>query len=192
MNHKEKLHYIWETCNNAFKHIGPVFIAGGAPRNVLMDCEPKDYDVFILSQGTFVPHKEDILRISESLKLVTTEILIHRSEPFLATTLTILGESDTQIMVVPYKNVDQLIDSFDWNVCLFAYDGANFICREDISNIGPGKELKLNKITFPRSTLRRGYRFSERFKMKLPFKTVDKIIGAIYTNKSKKFMDYSI
>ena len=192
MTHKENLHYIWSVCYNWLNQFGPVIIAGGAPRNVLMDIAPKDYDVFILNDKPFKEIQPQVSEIVDNLKVTTTEKLIHRSEPYLVRTLTLLGASDTQVMVVPFKTADELLSTFDWNVCLFAYDGTNFICKEDVANIGKGKELKLNLLTYPRSTLRRGYRFSERFGMTLPFKTVDKILEAIILNKNKKIGDYSI
>jgi hypothetical protein len=192
MTHKQKLHQIWEICANALSEFGPVFIAGGAPRNALLDIEAKDYDVFIFNKTPFAQIKDQIHAKLEPFKYNEEAKLLHRSEPYLVRTLSILGEANVQVMVVPYDNVDQLLDSFDWNVCLFCYGGQEIVAKTDISEIAEGKELKLNRITFPRSTLRRGYRFSERFKMKLPCKTVDKIIQKIVESKEDKEKDYEI
>jgi hypothetical protein len=147
---------------------GKVVLAGGAVRDCLMQRKPKDWDIFVLT-GSIFPIEEIKKEVEISLQdFEKSQSVVewHKSEPYLVENIRWNG-SDVQILLSPYRNVEELFGSFDWNVCMFAFDGKEFILGESIANIGVGKELKLNKVTFPLSTLRRGFRFSERFKMKL-------------------------
>lgn len=140
---------------------GPVVIAGGAVRDTLLGNAPKDYDVFVL--GTeFKVLSEDAAKALAGLEQIVP-LEFHKSEPFLVAMVRWNG-CDVQVMSTPHTTVDELLASFDWNVCLFAYDGT-YVQREDTANIRQGGALRLRKVTFPLSTLRRGFRFSERFGM---------------------------
>lgn len=151
---------------------GRVVIAGGAVRDTLMGKQPKDWDIFILKgeKFDFKTAKPEIAATLEDLAKVAPVVDWHNSEPFLVATVK-WNAMEVQVLVNPQPTMAHLIGTFDWNVCLFGYDGT-YLHGEGIENIGVGKTLKLNRVTFPASTLRRGYRFSERFKMKLEYATV--------------------
>lgn len=150
-----------------------VVVAGGCVRDVLRCQPPKDYDVFILGCENPNEMKDKIAKRLTESKFTQAGNTNHISEPYLAGTY-LVGGYHVQVMASDYKTMEELIDSFDWNVSRFAFDGVNLI-GESISDIGSGSELKLHKLTFPYSTLRRGFRFSERFKMSLPIETIDEI-----------------
>lgn len=146
---------------------GQVVIAGGAVRDCMMGKEPKDWDIFVL-QGAgfdFEEAKADMAEALSDLSPIPPVVEWHRSEPFLVATVG-WRDLEVQVLVNPAATVRELLDSFDWNVCLFAYDGT-YQSLETVDNIAPGKSLRLHRVTYPLSTLRRGFRFSERFKMKL-------------------------
>lgn len=164
---------------------GRVCVAGGAVRDVLMRVEPKDFDLFVLhDQGVqFDQLKEQIKERISDLSEIEPRVEWHKSEPFLVATVSWYGR-EVQVLANPAASVEALVDSFDWNVCLFAYDG-EFLCKEDVLNITAGKELKLNKVTYPVSTLRRGFRFSERFLMKFRREDIVKLCEQIAAKKKK-------
>ena len=144
--------------------LGRLVIAGGSVRDHLMGRTAKDFDLFLLGRGA----DEDSMRaVSERLAPMdqVSPLEWHKSEPYLVSTVKHEGV-DVQVMVNPAESLDALLDTFDWNVALFGYDG-EVHARESIDNIAPGKDLRLQRVTFPLSTLRRGFRFSERFKMRL-------------------------
>lgn len=159
---------IYNEFNTRLNKFGKVVIAGGAVRDHLLGKKPKDYDIFVLysSAWDFDKAKEEISPILSDLIQVEPSVEWHRSEPYLVATVK-WNDLEIQVMVSPMQTKEELVGSFDWNICLFAYDG-EFFCGEKIEEIESGKELKLNTVTFPLSTMRRGFRFSERFKMKLP------------------------
>lgn len=153
---------VWREFNIRLGSFGRVVIAGGAVRDTLMGRTPKDYDVFVL--GT--QHKMvggDAAKALDGLPTIEP-LEFHKSEPFMVAMVRWNG-CDVQVMASPHQTVDDLLASFDWNVCLFAYHDGAFTAREDIANIRSGAALRLQKVTFPLSTLRRGFRFSERFGM---------------------------
>lgn len=161
---------------------GRVVIAGGSVRDHMMDRTPKDYDVFVLGtqDKIFGPDAAKALHGLEPIK----PLEFHKSEPFMVAAVRWHGV-DVQVMATPFTTTDDLLKSFDWNVCLFAFDGS-FDCREDIKNIKPCAALKLHTVTFPMSTLRRGFRFSERFLMELRRADILRLCKQIVNTKSAK------
>lgn len=145
-----------------FTDIATVVVAGGAVRDEHLGQVPKDYDVFLLNTGY---SDQDRARVKAEIDDLPTldQLHFHKSEPYLVETVR-LGSAIVQVMCTPCQTVGELLDTFDWNVSLFAYDGAlhQRCSREDIE---AGKPLVLQKVTYPMSTLRRGFRFSERFGM---------------------------
>lgn len=163
-------------------------LAGGAVRDSIMGKEPKDWDVFILRGA----EKWDFKAIAEEIKPVLADLTKaepvvswHLSEPYLVANVK-WKDSIIQVLVNPAVSMEELVNTFDWNVCLFAHDGERLFVGESVENIGPGKELHLKTVTFPLSTLRRGFRFSERFKMKLLRDDVLKLCRQIIKNAESK------
>ena len=155
------LERIFQIVIDRLSGIGMVTIAGGSVRDTLMEREPKDYDVFINCSEAA---SSQIVEAMEGFQKIEVPEF-HKSEPFLKGTWRVECV-DVQVMWTPHGTVDELLNSFDWNVSMFAYDGS-FHCREDVKNIKAGASLRLCSVTFPISTLRRGFRFSERFGMKI-------------------------
>lgn len=147
---------------------GSVVVGGGAVRDWIMGREPKDVDVFVLGVD-FADDRDEIMRRLDDLPIVEPWAF-HKSEPYLCGTVR-WGGVDVQVMASPHETVAALLDSFDWNVALFAYDG-EVHARTDVADIKPGGWLRLQRVTFPKSTLRRGFRFSERFGMRIPDETL--------------------
>lgn len=161
---------------------GHVVIAGGAVRDTLMGRSPKDYDVFVLLGRDFdlKNMREEITPKLADLSPVKPKVEWHNSEPYLVATVQ-WQWAEVQILANPCATPLELMETFDWNVCLFAFDGVHH-ALESIENIGEGKTLHLQKVTFPVSTLRRGFRFSERFLMQLEYPTVLQLCREIVDN----------
>lgn len=149
-------------------HLGSLVIAGGAVRDEVMGRTPKDYDVFILG-CPFNAESRDAVTERLSTLPSLDQLEFHKSEPFLTGTVSFhVGGSDAvvQVMTTDAATVADLLDRFDWNVSRFAYDGTVHALT-NVADIGAGQPLRLHKVTYPLSTLRRGFRFSERFGMEL-------------------------
>lgn len=135
---------------------GLAIVAGGSVRDTLMGRDPKDYDVFVIG-GDWREDWNSGLEIIDSPEW-------HKSEPNLQRTFRIDGRI-VQVMKSESKDVSGVLDLFDWNVSRFAFDGQDYRQLTPLDDIQPGKPLKLHRVTYPVSTLRRGFRFSERFSM---------------------------
>jgi len=179
---------VHNTFNEILSPFGRVVLAGGSVRDSLMDRDPKDYDIFILG-GSRIAFGEIGKKVTEALgkfPKVQSETDWHKSEPFMIYEIKYEGKG-VQVM---YKEeswtTDSLLDGFDWNVSLFAFDENGYKTREDVNNIAVGKSLRLQGVTHPASTLRRGYRFSERFKMKFENSDVARLCDMVAFNHNKK------
>jgi hypothetical protein len=140
---------------------GRAIVAGGSVRDILMEREPKDFDVFVIG-GHF---NADWSKGCERIESPDW----HKSEPHLQATFRIDGKI-VQVMKAESKSPAEVLDLFDWNVSRFAYDATAkvdpFIRLTKLDDIAEGKSLVLHRVTYPVSSLRRGFRFSERFAMK--------------------------
>jgi len=193
MTQLEEIHSVFQPI---LADLGQLVIAGGAVRDTLMGRTPKDYDLFILTdykEGIFEAIK---LKLGETLRrndyvAVNAKIEWHKSEPYLIESITYNG-CELQIMVNFSKDIYELVDGFDWNVSLFGYgylpnEGkVGYHSLTDINDIKSGEYLKLHKLTYPYSSLRRGYRFSERFTMRIKGETIRQICAMIMELEQKK------
>lgn len=169
-----------------FSMCGDLVVAGGSVRDELMGRTPKDYDLFCLWSGDwkFEDARDTLTERLDGLELVPVDEEIHASEPFLVAGVRFNG-AIVQVMASPERSAGQLLDTFDWNVCLFARTRHGLIQRTPVEDIGKGKELKLNRVTFPLSTMRRGFRFSERFGMKMRKEDITLLCERVIEMESK-------
>jgi hypothetical protein len=158
------LHDIWQEFNHRLSHLGTVVIAGGAVRDHHLDRLPKDVDVFILGARSSDRRtiRENAL---EGLELLPPTGM---SDYQLGPVATVLYRGlDVQIMITPHRSIPSLLESFDWNVCKFAYDERGFTNHELISSLSPGNRLVLGTIGRPTTNLRRGFNFATRYNLRL-------------------------
>lgn len=167
---------------NRFKTIGKTVVAGGAVRDTLLGIRPKDYDIFILQdykEWSFEQAKKAVEPFLTDLPNLQSEFEWQSSKHFLIYN-TEWKSYNVQIMVTPARTVEELLLSFDWNVCMFAYDGIRLIQKEEIRNVGRGKTLKLYDVAYPISTLRRGFKFSEKFNMHITYGDISRLCKLVY------------
>lgn len=177
------LEKVYQEFNRRLSPFGTVVLAGGCVRDLLMNCYPKDYDVFVL--GKITEDQLDAVSGALSDMEIVESSEFHNSEPYLVRTVRYEG-AIVQIMCSEYPDVDKLLDSFDWNVSRFAFSGTPESIKQlmSVDLILPGQPLELHKITFPTSSLRRGFRFSERFGMKINDGDLHKLCVAVLAQQS--------
>ncbi len=178
---------VWDVFSALLGDFGSVVIAGGSVRDQLLGREAKDFDLFILCdkrEFEFGKIKKEIEPRIAAYSRRKPQVDWHMSEPYLVASIDFEG-SEVQIMVNPATSLEGLIATFDWSVCLFGYDGYRILKLSDLSEIKVGGKLTLQKCTFPLSTLRRGFRFSERFKMKLDNDEIAKLCNAFLDNRKR-------
>lgn len=137
---------------------GP-WLAGGALRRTLMGQEPdSDFDFFFRDAeqlSTFTTS----LETKGLSKLKETEHHVHYRGQVGASKLP----RDIQcIRFKFYKDAAAVIDSFDFTICQFAFDGEHLITGEfSLWDLGR-KKLAVHKITYPVSTMRRLLKYTNQ------------------------------
>lgn len=140
-----------------YPHIDTYYVlAGGSLLSMLDQKTPiSDYDIFVLSNN-----REQL----ENRKQYIEEKLL--SQGFKQTFKCPKGELSTftfanlkvQIINVGWKNyntVEEILDGFDFHICQVALHGPTlYITKSCISNFRK-KELTVNKITYPSSSINR-------------------------------------
>lgn len=155
-------------------HLGRVVIGGGAVRDALMRVVPKDIDVFVL--GGDGDKVKEVLDQQEGY----ADELVNPSG-FVLKTL-VWRNIPVQVMVHEASTIGELLHSFDWSVCLFAFDG-EVHSWTDTKNIVKDGTLKLHNVRRAASSLRRGYRFSERYGMHITDADLTRLCLAVLLEK---------
>lgn len=160
----------------------PVVVAGGAVRDHLLGRKPRDYDIFILGGKLGPPMYNKLLKDARAhMALNFTDSTFPATKKYEGhpaftpiTECTFRGHK-VQVMASEAPSVDALLQSFDWNICGFAY--ANGL-HQQLSKLTLGimqlhgtLKLTSDNLPAPLVTLRRGYLFAERYGMRFPEET---------------------
>lgn len=137
---------------------GP-WIAGGALRRTLQGKEPdSDFDFFFKNAdqlGEFVAG----LEARGFTKVRETEHHVHYRGCIEGNSL----ERDIQcIRFAFYEDAKAVIDSFDYTICMLAFDGGQLTLGDfTLWDLGRSR-LAINKITYPVSTMRRMLKYTSQ------------------------------
>ncbi len=162
-------------------HLGKVVIAGGAVRDLRLGFDAKDIDVFILGD----PDPSLVTNAIADLDSIDM-LVVQASSPDLLGTVEWDGNK-VDVVCRKENTVDALLDTFDWNVCLFAFDG--FAVRERMRPseiLGGTLALQTLKGKNPESVLRRGFRFVERYGMTMPSDTMVKLCRMVAAQREQQ------
>jgi len=177
----------WDFIDGYKKYLSnkKVVLAGGCIRDLYLLSDPskiKDIDAWILGckDDNEAEHLSYALneiqnRIGESSEFFSTHYLIeklkNRKENIRTLSVTnmkipSITDIPIQVMCSTANTVEELLESFDWGICQFAYDGKEF-WFPGWKDFAAGY-LSLNDcIPDPFYTLRRGILFSEKYKKKV-------------------------
>lgn len=90
------------------------------------------------------------------------------------------------LVKIMYDGPFKTIESFDFTVCMMAYDGHSLIIPEKAKSDLNDNKLRINKITHPISTLKRSYRYAKKG-FEVPNDTVLRMLNACQqSNNSSK------
>lgn len=154
---------------------GP-WIAGGIVRELLTnrDWDQSDSDIDI-----FVKNDEQLLEVEQQLErlLEVEQLPINIPSHYLHSTLSKIHESENaityeykcgstiitvQLITHTFENVEAIIDKFDFTISQFVTDG-NVLCVGDTTLFDLGmKQIRINKITYPVSSLQRIIKYSKK------------------------------
>jgi hypothetical protein len=142
---------------------GKCWIAGGFIRrwyNTIK--QDSDIDLFFSSKETFEKITEDLRKIALEPPLSSEFNLM-----FKVKVCDVVGEEPWIIQVQCifhkyYTNVSELMDSFDFTICQFVYDGFNIYASENAVIDSQRKRLVPHKITYGASSLRRIIKYTKQ------------------------------
>lgn len=148
---------------------GP-WIAGGIVRELLTN---KDWDQSGSDIDIFVKNDEQLLEVEQQLERLTHAI----PSQFLDSSLSKIHESEnaityeykcgSKVLIVQlinhmFENVEAIINKFDFTISQFVTDG-NVLCVGDTTLFDLGmKQIRINKITYPVSSLQRLIKYSKK------------------------------
>jgi len=148
---------------------GP-WIAGGIIRELLTnsDWEHSGSDIDI-----FVKNEEQLLEVEQQLERLTNTIPSHYLHPCLSkiheseNAITYEYKCGSKVLIVQlihhiFENVESIIDKFEFTISQFVTDGKVF-CVGDTTLFDLGmKQIRINKITYPVSSLQRLIKYSKK------------------------------
>lgn len=135
---------------------GP-WLAGGALRRTVQGGEPdSDFDFFFRDQEQLDRFCHDLEDLGLN-KVKTTDHHIHY-----------VGQVADKVRDIQcikfafYNDAAAVIDSFDYTICMFAFDGTLLTCGEfSLWDLGR-KRLAIHKVTFPVATMRRLIKYTSQ------------------------------
>jgi hypothetical protein len=151
--YKQYLDEILKSVYHHFKEhlgaLGDIYIAGGACRDTLCGREPKDYDIFILNPKN---NADQIIKVwhaeqKRNNKVEDTRIVGLKSEGSTNKSCAQFRWNglEIQIIIKPYKTVEELLAKFDTNVCMFAYGVVSHTIKKSwFGIVPPEKEDYIN------------------------------------------------
>jgi hypothetical protein len=136
------------------EHVSPSFVlAGGAVRDIMFGQEVSDFDYFFIGRNDWA-EKERFFE-ENSWKRV------HSSDR-----LTTFKKNGIKVQLIKreYEDLYQLLNSFDFTHCVFAYDGLAVYTSSEALLDTPARRLIVNRITpdFALDSFRRMIKYIQR------------------------------
>lgn len=135
---------------------GP-WIAGGALRRTVCRQEPdSDFDFFFRDADQLSAFRAE----SETRGIKFSRETDHHIE--MDGDIAGMHRKIQLIRFAYYENAAAVIDSFDFTICQFVFDGTTLTCGDhSLWDLGR-KRLAVNRITFPLSTMRRVLKYAKQ------------------------------
>ena len=178
-------------------------IAGGSVRDIYLGIEPKDIDMYFLgldwSKENKIKFKQKLDASQLYYEVWDANLPWHKYERFLIMSIvckTVKELSDkkieVQFMGFPVDSCEKLLETFDWEMCIFSYEPGCMIASQEALDLCDKIKLynktdinykppvmKLCNVQFPVSNLRRGFKFESRYPIKLNYGSILKLCKAV-------------
>lgn len=179
-------------------------MAGGAVRDALLGKKAKDLDLYYLglddwSTAATTDFRKRLELANLFYQEATSNLPWHLYERFLLLSLIIKiqdelrqREAEAQFMAFPQPDQRRLLETFDWEICLFSYrDGkittthAAMRLIDKLRKYSPDDKkykpprMRLVNVQFPVSNLRRGFNFQTRYPLRLEYRSVLRLCKAV-------------
>lgn len=137
---------------------GPWLAGGALRRSLIGQGLDSDFDFFFRDADQLTAFTADL----EALGLLKVRETEHHVQ-YKGYIAAVTRQVDIQcIRFKYYTDARDVIDSFDFTICQFAYDGENLECGEfSLWDLGR-KRLAIHRITYPVATLRRVLKYTSQ------------------------------
>ena len=142
-----------------------IWVAGGAIRRTIAN-QPLDTDVdYFFKKGSksldfkglLSQRNENDVEVLRKTDTATTYVVRYTNDNQQTSTIKV-----QEIKVDFYDSIEQLLNTFDFTICQFAYDGENLHCGDySLHDLGR-KRLVINNITYPVASLRRLIKYTQQ------------------------------
>lgn len=141
---------------------GP-WIAGGALRSLVANEDHvSDYDFFFKDKEQLEMFRS-IMESSASIKILSKKSNDHCDTYSIVIPNKEYNKFEVQLVHISYYESPQLLlDSFDYTICQFAYDGDSFFTGEFSILDLMRRRLAVNVITYPVSSVRRMIKYTNK------------------------------
>lgn len=135
---------------------GP-WLGGGAIRRTISDQEPdSDFDFFFKDEAQLKTSIDKMIDDGwHQSKETDHHVEFHKK----------IGDNNRKVQFIRFKyysNPEEVIDSFDFTICQFVYDGISLYCSDTALWDLARKRLVINKVTYAVSTLRRIIKYTNQ------------------------------
>ena len=149
-----------------------VFIAGGSLQTLVnKDIAINDYDLFFTD-------KTVAAMVKKRLDFMGADLIFECPAGDLST----YKLDDMKIQLITkfyYKNMEQLISTFDFRASMWAYDGKQLCVTRGAVKDTLKKQVNLNAVTFPVATLNRMIKYAARKGFYVTPQTVDLFVRTV-------------
>lgn len=159
--------------NSVIQPCDDIWIAGGFVRDLLSKQDSTtDVDVYFHSQN----------KLNATIKqLKSHKDLIRYHEGKNSDRCWINGIEFNIIKYRTYKSLEEVLDSFDYTICQFGWNGSNIYYTKEALRDLAGNRLILHKCTFATSSVRRMIKYAEKGFTICP-KTISGILKEVATD----------
>lgn len=137
---------------------GPFLVGGSVRRHLIQHAQDSDFDVAFASEAQ--------LEVTKAA-LIAADFKVERSADAHVTLVGKIGDDKQaftiQLLKMAYvPTLAEHLDTFDFTICQFGYDGTDYVCGEySLWDLGR-KRLALHKLTFGASSVRRLVKYSKQ------------------------------
>lgn len=138
---------------------GPWICGGAIRRTINKENLDSDFDFFFNSELQAIEFVINI-KVSPLIKVISEK----ENEFNVSLQLEILDKKiEVQVIKMSYyKSIEDCLDSFDFTICQFGYDGENLVCGDTALYDLGRKRLMLNKLTYPVASFRRVLKYTKQ------------------------------
>lgn len=149
-----------------------VFLAGGSLQTLVNpEIQVNDYDLFFTDEAIakMLRKRLDVIGADCVFECPQGELYTYKID-------------DIKIQLITkfyYRNMEDLISSFDFRAAMFAYDGNTLLTTRSAIRDSIRKQVNINDVTFPVATLNRMIKYAARKGFTITHQAIDQFVRTV-------------